>query len=100
MELSAWLGRRAGLAGKKLDGALKMCADNWIESISDLRELVEDEESEKQFIQAFPQAMLRKALIKAFKADTEENTSAQVDLQAKEDTAIKCALLYIYLFCV
>ena len=35
MELSEWLARRAGLAGKKLDGALKMCADNWIETVSD-----------------------------------------------------------------
>ena len=92
MQLSEWLEHRAGLVGKKLEVALSGCEINMVESVEELRELVEDEESEKQFIQAFPQAMIRKALIKAFKADTddsEEKASGHIRLQAKEDTASK-----------
>ena len=93
MQLSEWLEHRAGLSGRKLDGALKMCDLNYVDNVSDLRELVEDEESKELFEKTFPQSMIRKALIRAFKADTgdqsEQNASGQIALQAKEDTGSK-----------
>ena len=69
MKLVDWLKDRAGLTGKKLQGAFKLCADNWIETVSDLRELA-DEDNKEQFKEAFPQALLRTSFLKAFKADS------------------------------
>ena len=40
MKLAEWLEHRAGLKGKKLEGAVKMCEDNWLETVGDLREII------------------------------------------------------------
>ena len=91
MKLAEWLEHRAGLKGKKLEGAVKMCEDNWLETVGELRELA-DESNEKQFNLAFPQAMLRTAILKALKADTDdhgddEKASGQIEVQAKEEAS-------------
>ena len=89
MKLAEWPEHRAGLKGKKLEGAVKMCEDNWLETVGDLREL-SSEENEKRFEKAFPQAMLQTAIVKALKADTDdhEKASGQIDqVQAKEEAS-------------
>ena len=91
MKLAEWLQHRAGLKGKKLEVALSVCDANMIETVGELRELA-DESNEKQFNLAFSQAMLRTAILKALKADTDEDgdaekVSGQVEVQAKEATA-------------
>ena len=90
MKLAEWLEHRAGLKGKKLEGAVKMCEDNWLETVGDLREL---ESNKEQFNLAFPQAMLRTAIQKALKADTDdhvgEKASGQIEVQAKEEASNK-----------
>ena len=87
MKLAEWLEHRAGLKGKKLEGAVKMCEDNWLETVGDLRELA-DESNEKQFKETFPQSMLRTAILKTLKVDTddhvEEKASGQIELEMKE----------------
>ena len=57
MKLAEWLEHRAGLKGKKLEGAVKMCEDNWLETVGELRVVALDE-NEKQFKETFPQSML------------------------------------------
>ena len=90
MKLAEWLEHRAGLKGKRLEGAVKMCEDNWLETVGELRELA-DESNKEQFKEAFPQAMLRTAILKALKAGTDnhddEKASGQVEVQAKEEAS-------------
>ena len=88
MKLAEWLQHRAGLKGKKLEGAVKMCEDNWLETVGELRELA-DESNKENFKETFPQSMLRTAILKALKADTddhvEEKDSGQIELEVKEE---------------
>ena len=91
MKLAEWLELRAGLKGKRLEGAVKMCEDNWLETVGELRELA-DESNEKQFKEAFPQAMLRTAILMALDEDPnepdDEKASGQIDqVQAKEESS-------------
>ena len=60
MKLAEWLEHRAGLKGKKLEGAVKMCEDNWLETVGDLRVLVT---RDVEFEKTFPQTMLRTAIL-------------------------------------
>ena len=88
MKLVEWLEHRAGLKGKKLEGAVKMCEDNWLETVGDLRELA-DESNKEQFNLAISQAMLRTAILKVLKADTDDHVGdekvSQVEVQAKQE---------------
>ena len=75
------------MKGKKLEVAVSGCETNMVESVEELRELA-DEENEKEFTQAIPQAMIRTALRKALKKDpsigSQEKASGQI-IEAKED---------------
>ena len=71
MKLAEWLEHRAGLKGKKLEGAVKMCEDNWLETVGDLRVLTL-EKNATQFKEAFPQAMLRTAVLMGLDEDPNE----------------------------
>ena len=90
MKLAEWLEHRAGLKGKKLEVALSGCESNMVETVGELRELA-DESNEKQFNLTFPQSMIRTAILKALKADTDdhgdEKASGQVEIQAKEEAS-------------
>ena len=91
MKLAEWLERRAGLKGKKLEGAVKMCEDNWLETVGELRELA-NESNNLRFKETFPQSMLRTAIVKALEADTddhvdEKQVSSQVEVQATEEAS-------------
>ena len=92
MKLAEWLEHRAGLKGKRLEGAVKMCEDNWLETVGDLREL-SSEENEKRFEKAFPQAMLQTAILIAQEEedpnepDDDEKASGQIEVQAKEEAS-------------
>ena len=92
MKLAEWLEHRAGLKGKRLEGAVKMCEDNWLETVGELREL-SLEKNEKLFTAAFPQVMLRAAILKALEEDPndelndDEKVSGQIEVQAKEEVS-------------
>ena len=90
MKLAEWLEHRAGLKGKKLEGAVKMCEDNWLETVEDLRILANLEANEGRFKETFPQTMLRTALLMALNENPrvqadEEEASVQIEAQANED---------------
>ena len=85
------LEHRAGLKGKKLEGAMKMCEDNWLETVGELRVVALDE-NEKLFVAAFPQVMLRAAILMALDEDPNEDpddgkVSGQIEVQAKEEAS-------------
>ena len=90
MKLAEWLEHRAGLKGKKLEGAVKMCEDNWLETVGDLRILAK---RDVQFEKAFPQAMLQTAILIAQEEedpnepDDDEKASGQIEVQAKEEAS-------------
>ena len=92
MKLAEWLEHRAGLKGKKLEGAVKMCEDNWIETLGELRVLALDE---KLFEKTFPQTMMRSILQTALKEDPnneepdndDEKVSRQGEAQTKEEAS-------------
>ena len=89
MKLAEWLEHRAGLKGKKLEGAVKMCEDNWLETVGDLRELA-DESNNLRFKETFPQSMLRTAIVKALEADTDDHVGdekaiSKIELGVKEE---------------
>jgi hypothetical protein len=80
-DLKQWFETVAGFTGRKLDKCLEQCTnllhpnsmsltriyegqDNFTESVSDLRRLVDDDKSFKDVI---PQGQLRSDIIKAFK---------------------------------
>ena len=91
MKLAEWLEHRARLKGKKLEGAVKMCEDNWLETVGDLRELAN--ESKEQFKEAFPQAMLRTSILMGLDEDPNEEpdddkkVSSQIEDPAKEEAS-------------
>ena len=94
MKLAEWLEHRAGLKGKKLEGAVKMCEDNWIETVGDLRVLAKNEKNEKEFEKIFPQGMLRTAIRMALDEDPNEEmpdndqkVNGQTEVQAKEEAS-------------
>jgi len=90
MKLAEWLEHRAGLKGKRLEGAVKMCEDNWLETVGDLRVLAL-EKNEKHFKETFPQSMLRTAILMGLDEDPnepdDEKASSQVEVQAKEESS-------------
>ena len=75
MALEGWL-KRAGLTGKKLEQAVDGCRNNTVETVADLRELAEDV---TEFRQAFPQAMVRKAISKALEASKDDDATEQTN---------------------
>ena len=88
MKLAEWLEHRAGLKGKKLEVALSVCDANMVETGGELRELADDSNKE-QFNMTFPQSMIRTAILKALKADTDEpddeKASNKIELELKEE---------------
>ena len=92
MKLAEWLEHRAGLKGKKLEGAVKMCEDNWLETVEDLRVLTL-EKNATQFKEVFPQGMLRTAILMALDEDPNEEpdddkkVSSQIEDLAKEEAS-------------
>ena len=74
MTLESWLESRAGLAGKKLQAAVRQCEENFVESVSDLRQLAEDQE---QFEKVIPQGMIRSVILKALKTSEDDDTGSE-----------------------
>ena len=92
MKLAEWLEHRAGLKGKKLEVALSGCESNMVETVGELREL---ESNKEQFNMTFPQSMLRTAIQKGLKVDTDdhgdEKASGQIEVQATEEGSNRSA---------
>ena len=85
MKLEDWLKDRAGLSGKKLQVTLSGCEMNMVESVDELRELLDEND---QFEKTFPQSMIRTALLKALKKDPHEQSGEEASgriVQANED---------------
>ena len=80
MTLESWLQSKAGLAGKKLQLAVKSADDNCVESVSDLRLLAENQE---QFEKVLPQGMIRTVILKALETSEDDDANTEdEDLKA------------------
>ena len=74
--MDQWLAQ-IGLKGRALQSARRSCEDNFVDDLSVLRDLIEDD---KQFDKAFPQAVIRRTITKALNSDQHakiEETSGQ-----------------------
>ena len=63
--MDKWLDQ-IGLKGRALESAVKSCEDNFIDDLSLLASLEQDD---KNFKEAFPQAIIRSAISKALASD-------------------------------
>ena len=92
MKLEDWLEKRAGLTGKKLDAARHACDTALAETVTDLRRLVSDE---KNFILAFPAAVVRSEISRALDNDAdhaEENEKrTETEQRTKEAESVDLA---------
>ena len=84
MTLESWLQSKAGLAGKKLQAAVRQCEENFVESVSDLRQLAEDD---KQFEKVISQGMIRSVILKALKMNEGDNAGAEETKDLKTSAA-------------
>ena len=102
MTLESWLQSRAGLAGKKLQLAVKAVEDNCVESVSELRLLAKDE---TQFKETFPQSMIRTVILAALTAtegdepnveDQDPKESATSNQEKDDDLALPSGFRFHY----
>ena len=84
--MDQWLAQ-IGLKGRALQSARRSCEDNFIDDLSTLRDVIEDR---VEFMNAFPQAVIRRTITKALNSDQHakiEETSGQTQAAKGTDDA-------------
>ena len=84
--MDQWLAQ-IGLKGRALQSARRSCEDNFIDDLSTLRDVIEDR---VEFMNAFPQAAIRRTITKALNSDQHakiEETSGQTQATKGTDGA-------------
>ena len=79
--MDKWLAQ-IGLKGRALQSAVNSCEENFVDDLSVLHVLAEDE---KQFEKAFPQAVIRTMILKALKENTSDHQTTEVTQEHETD---------------
>ena len=77
--MDEWLAQ-IGLKGRALEIAVKSCEENLVDDLSVLASLEQDE---KNFKEAFPQAVIRSAISKALASDEHKGEQPQVPMKTE-----------------
>ena len=87
LSLEPWLKERAGLSGTKLTLAINACKEGAVDSVEDLLELYEMDESmdKDNFVLTFPQGMIRSKLQAALDKD-KDNIKAQGSITNEKES--------------